>query len=126
MINIFHLVALEWGRLQFSNYTLTIAGDGRRLEDLEAVRGIEGGDLAMWELGQEFGLLVVLEVDVVLGEVELEPSERGGCADLVDRSLYRVHERIFWGQLLEIHVHACPEPVPGSSRAYRWTTFWRG
>ena len=51
----------------------------------------------MRELAGEFGLFVVLEVNVVLGEVELEPSERGGCADLVDRSLYRVHERIFWG-----------------------------
>ena len=82
VINIFHLVALEWGRLQFSNYTLTIAGDGRRLEDLEAVRGIESGDLAMGELGQELRLLVVLEVDVALGEVEAKTSKRGHCADL--------------------------------------------
>ena len=36
----------------------------------------------MGELGQELGLLVVLEVDVVLGQVNLQACVRGSSANL--------------------------------------------
>lgn len=36
----------------------------------------------MGELGQELGLFVVLEVNVVLREVDLQPCESSGRADL--------------------------------------------
>ena len=57
-------------------------GDRSGLEDLEAIGAIESGDLAVGELGQELGLLVVLEVDVVLGEVELEACKCSDSANL--------------------------------------------
>ena len=57
-------------------------GDGGGLEDLEAIRAIERGDLAVGELGEELGLLVVLEVDVGSGQVDLDSAESSGSADL--------------------------------------------
>lgn len=48
----------------------------------------------MRELGQELRLFVVLEVDVVLGKVELEPAKRGDGANLCSASqnLRTVHK----------------------------------
>ena len=55
---------------------------GRGLEDLEAVRTIKGGNLAMREFGQEFGLLVVLKVDVRSGGVKLQARKGSSSVNL--------------------------------------------
>ena len=64
------------------NQQLTIASNCGALEELETIAALESGDLAVGELGQELGLLVVLEVDVVPGEVGFKTCERGDRADL--------------------------------------------
>ena len=64
------------------NQQLTIASNCGALEELETIAALESGDLAVGELGEEFGLLVVLEVDVALGQVNLNARERGSGENL--------------------------------------------
>ena len=60
--------------------------DGVTLEELEAICAFESRNLAVGELGEEFGLLVVLEVSVLLGQVKLQAREGGNSANLVEKS----------------------------------------
>ena len=65
-----------WKRL------LTVTRNRGRLEDLEAIGSVKGGDLSVGELGQELGLFVVLEVDVARREIELQAGESSHSANL--------------------------------------------
>ena len=58
-----------------------MAGDRGRLEELEAVLGLERGDLAVGELGKESLFLVGLSV-LVGRELELKTAVRRNGADL--------------------------------------------
>ena len=61
---------------------LTVAGNCGRLKDMEAILGLQGRDLSMRELGEELGLFVVLEVDVILRQVDFESAEGSSGTDL--------------------------------------------
>ena len=64
------------------NQQLTIASNCGALEELETIAALESGDLAVGELGEEFRLLVVLEVDVILRQVDFESTKGSSGTDL--------------------------------------------
>ena len=63
----------------------------------------------MGELGQELGLFVILEVDVALREVDLQPCESSGRADLDAPSQFSLHRRFSC-----ITLTVFPFPCPGT------------
>lgn len=70
------------GHRSIKDKMLTVAGNRSTLEQLEAVRALEGGDLAMGEFCKEFRLLVVGHVDIGLRELDVNPCPGGGSANL--------------------------------------------
>ena len=93
---------------------LTITRNGGSLEDLEAVRAIKGRDLAMRELGEEFGLFVVLEVDVAGGKVDLEAGKGGYGANLAVTESDRAHRAALYAYTHTLAVRLLGDSVEGA------------
>ena len=89
---------------------LTITCDRGRLKELETVCTLEGRDLSVGELREELRLFVVLEVDVALREVDLQPCESSSRADLDAPPQFLLRRR-FNCTTLTVFPFPCPGTV---------------